>query len=730
MTPPIPILSIEKLTVGYNLQNTWLDAVRDVSLSVQPGQTYGIVGESGSGKSTLVQSVMRYLSANGAVRAGSIRLDGEDLVTKSTAEMRGLWGARLSMVPQDPLSSLNPSILVGEQIAEISKRHEGLSSRAAWKRAVETLTQVRIADPAEVARRYPHQLSGGMQQRVVIAMALSTAPRLLVLDEPTTSLDVTTEAAVLDLFDDLLERNASATLFVTHNLGVVARMCDRVAVMYASELMEDAAVGDLFHKPLHPYTISLLGCVPRVGQGKRDITLQTISGQIPSLRNVPHGCVFAPRCPVALEVCHQVKPPTEEAAPGHAVKCHRWREIVAGTLEVAPTVRLTPGPSLQTERGDRAPSDSPSLLVEKGLGGEANKGSGGEVNPLLHINHLRVQFTQGTLLDRLIKGTDRTTVKAVDDVSLDVPRGLTVGLVGESGSGKTSLARSVVGLVSVTSGKIDLLNIDLRGRATQRPHETLRQLQMIFQHPEESLNPYHTIGETLRRPLITLAGKSSKEADEGVRALLRAVHLPEDFVSRFPNELSGGEKQRVAIARAFAAQPDLIVCDEPVSALDVSVQASVLNLLAELQTERNTAYLFISHDLSVVGYLADVIAVIYLGQLVEIGGAAGFFDPPHHPYTEALLSSIPVPDPDAQRNRIHLEGDIPSAVNIPTGCRFHTRCPRFLGDVCVHQEPPWQTDAGAGRRQYRCHIPPGELRALQSDPADVPQRQQIRENEA
>ncbi len=682
------ILAIDHLTVGYKLQNTWLEAVRDVSLAVQAGQTYGIVGESGSGKSTLVQAIMRYLGANGAVRSGAITLDGDDLLGKTTSQMRGIWGAKLSMVPQDPLSALNPSILIGEQIAEISKRHEGLSSGAAWTRAIETLTQVRIADPQAVARRYPHQLSGGMQQRVVIAMALSTAPRLLVLDEPTTSLDVTTEAAVLDLFDDLLKRNASATLFVTHNLGVVARMCDRVGVLYASELMEDASTSDLFHRPLHPYTISLLGCVPRLGQGKHDITLRTIPGQIPSLRAVPPGCVFAPRCPVALEICHQVKPPTEEAAPGHQVKCHRWREIAAGTLEVV---------ELPTTARSTA-TLQPQQATESAL---------------LEIENLRILFRQGGFIERLLRPS---AVRAVDEISLKVPRGVTVGLVGESGSGKTSLARSVVGLVEPTSGKIDMLGADLRGRVGQRSHDTLRRLQMVFQHPEESLNPYLTVGETLRRPLITLAGQSAEAADSQVKTLLSAVHLPEDYAGRYPNELSGGEKQRVAIARAFAAQPALIVCDEPVSALDVSVQASVLNLLAELQQERDTAYLFISHDLAVVGYLADVIAVIYLGQLVEIGSAAGFFDPPHHPYTEALLSSIPVPDPDVPVHRIHLEGDIPSAVNIPSGCRFHTRCPRFLGDICVQQEPPWQTDPQSGR-QYRCHILPDDLRKMQATEA-------------
>jgi len=682
-----PRLQVDNLTVGYQLNGRWLDAVRHASFSVRAGETLGIVGESGSGKSTLVQAVMHYLGANGAIRSGAVSLDGEDLAEKSTHEMREIWGAKLSMVPQDPYSALNPSLKIGEQIAEISRRHMGLVGEAALEKAVETLRDVRIADPGDVTRRYPHQLSGGMQQRVAIAMALSTDPRLLILDEPTTSLDVTTEAAVLDLFQELLQRTSCATLFVTHNLGVIARMADRVAVMYAGELMEIAPVRELFRRPLLPYTVQLLGCVPRLGQGKREVELPTIPGNIPSLRDMPTGCVFAPRCPLAIDICRAERPKLEEARPGHAVACHRWRDVEAGAMPEQAVVR--PARDLS-----------------------AQNGTASSTAPLLEIDNLRVQFRRGNFIDSLIDPKKRSPVRAVDGVSLQVGRGLTVGLVGESGSGKTTLARSVVGLVDPTSGKIAMLSAELPHRAVQREQETLRHLQMVFQQPEESLNPYHTVGETLRAPLVQLAGKDTADADEQVRALLRAVHLPEDYAGRLPAELSGGEKQRVAIARAFAADPDLIVCDEPVSALDVSVQASVLNLLVELQKSRGTAYLFISHDLAVVGYLADVIAVIYLGYIMEISDANGFFAGPHHPYTEALLSSIPVPDPDAKPTRIHLEGDVPSAVAIPSGCRFHTRCPRYLGAICKDVEPPWMTTPEG--RQYRCHIPPDELAQVQT----------------
>jgi peptide/nickel transport system ATP-binding protein len=685
-------LEVQNLTVGYWIDGAWRDAVSEISLSIEAGQTYGLVGESGSGKSTLAQAIMRYLGGNGAVRSGSILLDGEDLAAKSTHAMRELWGAKLGLVPQDPLTSLNPSLTIGEQIAEITRRHAGLDRAEALHQAVETLAKVRIANPEDVARRYPHQLSGGMQQRVVIAMALSTNPALLVLDEPTTNLDVTTEAAVLDLFADLLHTNATAALYVTHNLGLVARMCDRVAVLYAGELMVDAEMRTLFKRPLHPYTISLLGCIPRPGQNKYNLTLQTIPGQPPGLQDRPAGCVFAPRCPVALERCFVEKPALETADDGQKVRCHRWREIADGSLRIEPPAPITP------QRGEQAAEES-----------------------LLTIQGLEVNYARGNFLERILDPGKFGPVKAVDHISLKLPRGQTLGLVGESGSGKTSLARSVAGLVNIESGKIQLLEADLTRPATSRNPATLRHLQMVFQHPEESFNPYHTVGETLSRPLITLAGKAAKEAEDMIPVLLRAVHLPEEYAARLPGELSGGEKQRVAIARAFAAQPDLIICDEPVSALDVSIQASILNLLNELQQERQTAYLFISHDLAVVGYLADKIAVIYLGQIVEISSAEGFFDAPHHPYTEALLSAIPIPDPDAQRSRILLDGDLPDPAHTPTGCRFHTRCPRYLGEVCKTVEPAWHTDAETGR-QTRCHIPPEELRALQTAaiPADSP----------
>ncbi|MFQ5796111.1 MAG: dipeptide ABC transporter ATP-binding protein [Candidatus Bipolaricaulia bacterium] len=678
------VLTIEDLTASYHQDGTWLDAVRDVSLRIEAGQTYGLVGESGSGKSTLALAIMRYLSENGAVRHGRIEFADHDLSILSQKELRRIRGSQINLVPQDPLSSLNPSLRVGEQIAEVLRHHRGLNSSQARARTVELLNSVRLADPQRVARSYPHQLSGGMQQRVMIAMALSTVPRFIVLDEPTTGLDVTTEVAVLDLFCDLIQERDMATLYVSHALGVVARFADRVAVLYAGELVEDASAQDLYRQPLHPYTQGLLDSVPRLGQNKSEIQLTSMPGQIPDLNDLPQGCVFAPRCPLAIEICNK-RPPLEIVdGEDRRVRCHRWREILVGEVSAKQAAASETDSSSSQDDGAK---------------------------PALVVKDLKRHFRLRTPLIDLATGKRASTVKAVNGVSLKIERGKTLGLVGESGSGKTTLANAIMGLEERSDGSIELLGIPLPRKLSQRDVEILRRLQIVFQNPEEALNPYLTIGETLRRPLMKLQRKSRREADAAVDELLEMVRLKADYAQRLPAQLSGGEKQRAAIARAFAASPELLIYDEPTSALDASVQARILNLLNELQRERRSAYLFISHDLATVGYLADEIAVIYLGRLMEMGRTEDFFAPPYHPYTEALLSAFPLIDPNAQQAPIRLEGEIPSPTNVPSGCPFHTRCPRFLGDICVEQEPPWQEDEN-GHRIY-CHIPLDELRRQQ-----------------
>jgi peptide/nickel transport system ATP-binding protein len=674
-----PILQIDDLTVSYRRGNDWLDAVRNATLRIEPGETVGLVGESGSGKSTLALAALRYLPENGAVRGGAIHLAGRDLLTLSPAEMQQVWREQVKLVPQNPLVSLNPAMRIGQQLAEALP--VAANGRKPDTAVLDALAAVQIADPPAVARSYPHQLSGGMQQRVMIAMALLAEPLLLVLDEPTTNLDVTTEAVILDLVRDLIRQRRTAVLYVSHNLGVVAGLCDRVAVLYAGDLVEDAPVARLYSRPLHPYTAGLLDSVPRLGVNRRQVSLASIPGSVPRLDERPAGCVYAPRCPVAVDLCQQ-RPESSRAEPQHSVRCHRWGEILAGDVALV-------------ARGQ-------TCEVTENLAGLQADGE-----TVLRVRELTKRFARPRGLGDLLAGRPARQVRAVDGVSVQIGRGRTLGLVGESGSGKTTLARCIVGLAERSSGDVTLLDLPLAPALSQRDPATLRRLQMVFQNPDEALNPYRTVGQTLTRTLSRLAGLGKAEAHQRAGQLLALVKLDSSYLDRLPGQLSGGEKQRVAIARAFASQPDLLLFDESVSALDVSVQAAILNLLSELQGEGQTAYLFISHDLAVVSYLADDVAVMYLGQVMEIGPTERIFQPPHHPYTAALLSAIPVLDPAASRQRIHLEGDITSAAAMPSGCRFHTRCPRFLGDLCVQQEPPWQ-DAGGGH-WIRCHIPAGEL---------------------
>jgi peptide/nickel transport system ATP-binding protein len=678
-----PVLRIDNLTVAYRQEDAWLEAVRQVSLEIPAGQTCGLVGESGSGKSTLALAIMGYLPENGAVRQGTIEFAGVDLAKVSQREIRDIWGKKMALVPQDPLSSLNPTLRIGEQVAEILRRHLGLGQSQAQQRVLELFELVRLGDIRRVADSYPHEISGGMLQRVLIAMALSTEPPLLLMDEPTSSLDVTTQATILDLVRELIAGRQTAVLYITHNLGVVAQLCDRVVVLYAGDLVEDAPTRELYRRPLHPYTQALLDCVPRLGESKNQVQLRPIEGRIPPLDDLPGGCIFRPRCPLAIEICLQ-HPPLYTPGNGRQSRCHRWQEILEGQISAHQPVPAATGAPALAESGEA----------------------------VLQVEGLKVHFRQRRSLWDALAGRPDLHVKAVEGIDLTVAQGRTLGLVGESGSGKTTLARAIVGLTERTHGTLKLRDIPLPPGLKGRSQDMKRLLQIVFQNPEEALNPYLTIGETLRRPVTRLRGESSQQAVETVKQLLTAVRLSPDYASRLPAQLSGGEKQRVAIARAFAPNPNVLIADEPVSSLDVSVQASVLTLLGELQAEHQSTILFISHDLAVVGYLADDIAVIYLGRLMETGPAGAVFDPPYHPYTEALLSSVPLIDPEAEQKQIRLEGEIPSPSEALTGCPFHTRCPRFLGEICIEQVPPWRVDGKTGKRIF-CHIPLEELNEKQ-----------------
>jgi peptide/nickel transport system ATP-binding protein len=673
-TAPRPVFEIEGLHIDYTTELGVLHAVRDVSITVHEHESFGLVGESGSGKSTLAMGSIRYLASNGKVTDGSVRLNGVELLGLPAKQLRELWGSSIGVVYQSPLSALNPSIVIGKQLAEVARQHLGMDASAARTRVVEMLTKVAMPDPEAVMKRYPHQLSGGMLQRCVIAMALMTDPSLLIMDEPTTALDVTTQAVVLDLVADLKREFESAILYITHDLGVITKICDRVGVMYAGEFMEQAGLRELFARPLHPYTLDLLGCVPHFDPTPEKRSLVTIPGAIPRVDELPPGCIFAPRCEFVEEACTTARPPLDEVAARHLSACRRWR-IVPPPAEYLRE-------ATEAVRAAGAAAEHGGLLVEA-LGTQV---------------HFKAR-----------KGV----IRAVDGVDLQVRVGETLGVVGESGSGKTTVARAIIGLTPATGGDITLRGKSLPRTTGKRPRSTLREIQMVFQNPDASLNPTRTVGDAIMRPLSLLAGVGREEAKRRTQDLLRSVSLPVSYFDRLPHELSGGEKQRVAIARAFAAEPELILCDEPISSLDVSVQGSLMNLLMKLQVDRRTSYLFISHDLSAVQHLSDSIAVVYLGHVMEIGDAVQVLTPPFHPYTEALLSAVPLPDPDVKQKPIRLGGSVPSAMHVPTGCRFHPRCPRFLGDVCVNEEPPWRE--GDGDHRIYCHIRLDELSRLQAE---------------
>jgi len=548
------------------------------------------------------------------------------------------------------------------------------------------LKRVYMPDPEAVMVRYPHQLSGGQQQRVVIAMALLNNPALLIMDEPTTALDVTVEAAVLDLIDELRQEFDTAIMYISHNLGVIARVSDGVGVMYAGEMVERASVEKVFLNPFHPYTQGLMRCVPKLGLSKESSYLYPIRGRVPSPANLPPGCIFEPRCDYARPRCRQTHPELRQVAPGHFVRCLFAEEIAA--QEWQPSEDLIP--------------DLEALAARKAEAAE----------PILRLQNVKTYYEQEQKsVASLIGLGKKLYVKAVDDVSIEVPKGCTLGVVGESGCGKSTLAKTIVGLEPLTAGKVEFLGFDISVPVSKRDLALIKELQMIFQNPDSTMNPSFTVGHQVGRPLRRFKTVPRQQVRSEVIRLLDAVKLDERYYDRLPRQLSGGEKQRVGIARAFAARPDLVLCDEPVSSLDVSVQAAVLNLLLEIQQEYGTTLLFIAHDLSVVRFFSDYVAVMYLGKFCEIGPAEAIYAPPYHPYTEALLSAVPIPDPRAGQKRIRLSGTVPSALNPPSGCRFNTRCPRKLGHICEREEPPCR-DAGGGHRIY-CHIPLEELRQIE-----------------
>jgi peptide/nickel transport system ATP-binding protein len=674
-----PVLDVQGLTITYRGPQGRQAAVRDVSFAINPREAYGLVGESGCGKSTLAFAVMRHLPANGRVVTGRVLFDGKDLLRLSGRELQRLRGEHMAMVYQDPGSALNPAMRIGDQVAEVYQIHKALGRTQARAAAVEMLDRVRMPGAANVAQRFPHQLSGGMQQRTVIAMALATNPSLLILDEPTTGLDATVEAAILDLVASLRAEFNTAILFISHHLAVVARICDRVGVLYAGELVEQGATAELFSAPHHPYTAGLLASVPRFGAHKDEEPLVPIAGRMPRPGEETGGCTYAPRCPLAREVCHTEKPPLVPTTRERLARCFFWPQVAS----------LRPVDRRQAT-GDKR--QGPGASVESGA---AEKRSG-EV--ILDVKNVVRHF-----------GRPSHPVRAVDGVSFAVRRGQVFGLVGESGSGKSTLARCIAGLLTISGGMLTLEGRDISQPVEKRDRSNIKRIQMVFQSPEATLNPRQTVRQILARTARALTSRRGATLRERVEELARLVYLDATLLDTYPGALSGGQRQRVAIARAFAGDPDLVLCDEPVSSLDVSVQAAILNLLADVQKRKSVSYVFISHDLAVVRYLADQIGVMYLGSLVEVGPVDRVFAPPSHPYTETLLASMTTLD--GTRSSVRAEGSIPSPAAIPSGCPFHTRCPRIPGEQCRTQEPPWQrTEEG---HAYRCWILPDELVTLQ-----------------
>jgi peptide/nickel transport system ATP-binding protein len=670
-----PLLAVEDLHVQFDTSRGVVHAVDGISYTVDRGEIVAIVGESGCGKSVSSLAIMGLLAKPaGKVTKGRVLFEGRDLLKLGADDMRAIRGRDISMIFQEPMTSLNPVLSIGEQIKEPLFIHLKMTEQQAQARALELLQLVGITDGARRLEQYPHQLSGGMRQRVMIAIGLACNPKLIIADEPTTALDVTIQAQILELMKDLSRRLNIALIIITHNLGVVARYADRVNVMYAAHIIENGSADDIFLRPLHPYAIGLMRSVPRLDL-PRGIKLETIEGLPPDLRSPPPGCRFAPRCPYRIDACVQTDVTLRDIAPGHGTACIRADEIVAGTLV-------------------------PAVPPEKPVVSAAAKEAAGE--PILKVEAMRKYFTV-PLSGTGVFSSKVATVKAVDDVSFTIAPGETLGLVGESGCGKTTVGRTVLKLEEPTDGTITYTGVDITHRSAKQMRELRRGIQVIFQDPYSSLNPRMTVGQIIGEPLhVYKLVKDKKEEEERVAGLLRQVGLFDYMAERYPHQLSGGQRQRVGIARALALEPRFIVCDEPVSALDVSIQGQIINLLEDLQERLNLSYLFIAHDLAVVRHISDRVAVMYLGRIAEVADRDTLYADPKHPYTKALLDAAPIPDPRVERARAPraLKGEIPSPLNPPSGCVFHTRCP--IADEQCRREIPQVRQIGP-RHIVACH---------------------------
>jgi peptide/nickel transport system ATP-binding protein len=681
-----PVLEVSDLRTEFRLRHGSVVAVDGVSFQVEEGECLGVVGESGCGKSTTGFSIMRLLPGNGHVTGGSIRLLGRDLAGLDEREMQRVRGNEVALIPQDPLTSLNPTMTIGRQISEAVRLHRSVSKQEARQRALDVLTMVEMPRPAERLGQYPHELSGGLRQRVMIAMGLACEPKLLIADEPTTALDVTIQAQILDLIDELRERLRMAVVLITHDMGVIAGRTDRVAVMYAGKIAEEATTRRLFRDMRHPYSEALLSSVPKLDQSP-DERLLSIPGLPPDLSRPITNCRFAPRCRYATDICRQEDPPmlpvTDQVDPGEVHRFACFHPVDHAGTPVPVTI-------------------SPVAGAGEGVPASVRSTDGVEPPEILRVEHLVKEFPvmAGSVIRHQIG-----TVKAVSDISFTIRRGETFGLVGESGCGKTTVGRLLVALERPVSGTIRFEGDEVNRLTGAALRHRRRDLQLMFQDPYASLDPRMRVGSIVREPLKVQRVGSGSEQRDRVQQLLKEVGLSPEAVARYPHEFSGGQRQRIGLARALALDPKLIVADEPVSALDVSIQAQILNLMKDLQDRHGLTFVMISHDLAVVRYMADNIGVMYLGKLVEVGPAAEVYERPAHPYTRGLLDAVPVAEEGAHRRtpgQTAVRGELPSAVDPPSGCRFRTRCPRAEAR-CAAEEPAL-TDFGGGH-VAACHFP-------------------------